>query len=109
MENNEPDVGSSDQIGAKMAVRRWHRERIKVEKEGVILPGTFVRWELDLLRLATRQTTAVLRLDGNEVARTNGDNTDVEPETGCVGIFHRHGGLQITLHVDQLRLTEAPR
>ena len=23
MENNEPDVGSSDQIGAKMAVRRW--------------------------------------------------------------------------------------
>ena len=23
MENNEPDFGSSDQIGAKMAVRRW--------------------------------------------------------------------------------------
>jgi hypothetical protein len=26
-----------------------------------------------------------------------------------VGILHRHGGLQITLHVDQLRLTEVPR
>ena len=23
MENNEPDVGSSDQLGAEMAVRRW--------------------------------------------------------------------------------------
>jgi hypothetical protein len=85
------------------------RERINVEKEGEILPGTFVRWELDLLRLATRQTTAVLQLDGDEVARINGDTTGVEPETGCVGILHRHDGLQITLHVDQLRLTEAPR
>jgi hypothetical protein len=43
------------------------------------------------------------------VARINGDTTSVEPDTGCVGILHRHSGLQITLHVDQLLLTEAPR
>jgi hypothetical protein len=43
------------------------------------------------------------------VARINGDTTGVEPDTGCVGILHRHSGLQITLHVDQLLLTEAPR
>jgi Peptidase family M23 len=85
------------------------RERIKVEKEGEILPDTFVSWELDLFRLGTRQATAALRLDGNEVARINGDTTGVEPDTGCVGILHRHGGLQITLHVDQLRLTEVLR
>jgi len=85
------------------------RERINVEKEGEILLDSWVRWELDLFRLGTRQTTAVLRLDGNEAARINGDTTGVEPDTGCVGILHRHGGLQITLHVDQLRLTEVPR
>jgi hypothetical protein len=85
------------------------RERINVEKEGEILTDTFVRWELDLLRLGTRQKTAVLRLDGNRVARLNGNTTGVEPDTGCMGILHRHSGLQITLHVDRLLLTEAPR
>jgi hypothetical protein len=68
-----------------------------------------VGWELELLRLGTWQTTAVLRLDGKVVARINGDTTSVEPDTGCMGILHRHNGLQITLHVDQLRLTETPR
>jgi Peptidase family M23 len=84
------------------------RERIDVN-EGEIFRDGSVQWELDLLRLGTRQTTAVLRLDGNVVARINGDTTGVEPDTGCVGILHRHSGLQITLHIDQLRLTEAPR
>jgi hypothetical protein len=85
-----------------------YREKIDVN-EGEILKDVPVRWELDLLRLGTRQTTAVLRLDGNVVARINGDTTGVEPDTGFVGILHRHSGLQITLHVDQLLLTEAPR
>jgi len=84
------------------------RERIDVN-DGEILPGNPRRWKLDLLRLGTRQTTAVLRLDNNVVARINGDTTSVEPDTGCVGILHKHNGLQITLHVDQLLLTESPR
>ena len=84
------------------------RERIDVN-EGKIFRDDSVRWELELLRLGTRQTTAVLRLDGNVVARINGDTTAVEPDTACVGIVHRHSGLQITQHVDQLFLTEAPR
>lgn len=46
----------------------------------------------------------------SEVARINGDTTSVEPNTGGVGILHRqHSALPITLHVDQLQLTEAPR
>jgi hypothetical protein len=77
--------------------------------EGGIFRDGSVRCELDLVRLGTRQTTAVLRLNGNVVARINGDTTDIEPDTACVGILHRHSGLQITLHVDQLFLTEAPR
>jgi hypothetical protein len=84
------------------------RERIDVN-EGEIFQDGRVRWELDLLRLGTRQTTAVLRLDSNVVARINGDTIDVEPDTGCVGILHRHSGLQIALYVDQLLLTEALR
>lgn len=84
------------------------RERIDAI-EGAISRDVRVRWELDLLRLGTRQTTAVVRLNSKVVARINGDTTSVEPDTGCVGIVHRHSGLQITLHVDQLLLTEAPR
>jgi hypothetical protein len=105
-------IRNDDKYAAGVLIRSTDgliRERINVENEGKILPDTFVRWEFDLFRLGTRQTTAVLRLNGKTVARINGDTTDVEPDTGCVGILHRHGGLQITLSVDQLRLTEVPR
>jgi hypothetical protein len=85
-----------------------YRERIDVT-EGEIFRDSPVRWGLDLIRLGTRQTTAVLRLGSSVVARIDGDTTSVEPDNACVGILHRHSGLQITLHVDQLVLTEAPR
>jgi hypothetical protein len=84
------------------------RERIDIV-EGKIVRNVPARWELDLIRLGTRQTTAVVRLNNKIVARINGDTTSVEPDTGCVGILHKHSGLQITLHLDQLLLTEAPR
>ena len=84
------------------------KEKISVDK-GKIAPTVSVKWELDLIRLGTRQTTAVVRINKNVIARVNGDTTGIEPDTGCVGILHRHSGLRITLHVDQLRLTEAPR
>ena len=84
------------------------REKIDVD-EGKIVRNVSARWELDLIRLGTRQTTAVVRINNNVIARINGDTTSIEPDVGCVGILHRHSGLQITLHVDQVRLTEAPR
>ena len=84
------------------------RERIDVNEGQIFMDSSF-RWELDLIRLGTRQTTAVVRLNSNVVARINGDTTDIEPDTACVGILHRHNGLHITLYVDQLRLTEMPR
>jgi hypothetical protein len=104
----------------------FFRERIDVN-DGEIFENKAVRWELDLLRLGTRQTTAVLRLDNNvvaringetredvkldnnEVSRLNGETRDVEPDNACVGILHRHKGLRITLHIDRLVLTEKPR
>jgi hypothetical protein len=77
--------------------------------EGEIFRDSPVRWELELLRVGTRQTTAVVRLNNTVVVRINGDTTGVEPAAACVGILHRHSGLQMTLHFDQLLLTEAPR
>jgi hypothetical protein len=101
----------SDKLIAGVLIRSADgllRERIDVS-EGEIVLGVSVSWELDLIRLGTRQTTAVLRLDNKVVARINGDTTSIEPDAACVGIVHRHSGLQITLHIDRLRLTEAPR
>jgi hypothetical protein len=84
------------------------REKIDVV-EGEILIGEVVRWQLDLTRIGTRQTTAVLRQKGQVVARLNGDTSVVEPDHAFVGVLHRHRKLQIKLHVDQLVLTETPR
>jgi hypothetical protein len=84
------------------------REKIDVD-EGKIVQNVLIRLELDLIRLGTRQTTAIVRINQNVIARINGDTKSVEPDTGFVGILHRHSGLRVTLHVDQLRLTESPR
>ena len=84
------------------------RERIDVT-EGEVLRDAAVRWELELLRLGTRQTTVVLRLGTNVIARINGDTTGVEPDTACVGITHEHRDVQAALHFDRLLLTETLR
>jgi hypothetical protein len=84
------------------------RERIDVI-DGEVSLGVAVPCELELLRLGTRQTTAVLRLDRNVVARIDGDTAGVEPDAACVGIAHRHNGVRASLHFDQLLLTEALR
>jgi hypothetical protein len=102
---------SSGEIVAGVLIRSADgrfRERIDVI-EGKISTDDPIGWDLELLRVGTRQTTAVLRLKNSVVARINGDTTSIEPDSGCVGILHRHDGLRITLHVDQLLLTEAPR
>ncbi len=100
----------NDELVAGVLIRSadgLFRERIDVNEE-VFRDGP-VRWELELLRVGTRQTTAVVRLNDIVVTRINGDTESVEPDAACVGILHRHSGLQITLHVDLLLLTEAPR
>jgi hypothetical protein len=100
-----------DKFVAGVAMRSdevFFREKIDVTK-GVISLAMAIRWELELLRLGTRQTTAVLRLGDEIVARVDGDTTSVEPDNACVGILHEHSGLRITLHIDKLLLTETPR
>ena len=73
----------SDELVAGVLIRSadgLFRERIDVN-EGEIFRDGPVRWELELLRVGTRQTTAVLRLDNNVVARINGDTS--ERRTRC--------------------------
>jgi hypothetical protein len=85
------------------------REKINVTK-GQIAPTDKQRWELELLRIGTRETTAVLRLnDTEEVARLDGDTAEVEPNRAFAGILHRHNNIAVTLHLDELLLTEEPR
>ena len=106
---------SDDKFVAGVLIRSGDglfRERIDVV-EGKISLDHPVSWELELRRIGTRQTTAVLRFGDNVVARINGDTTRardfVEPDNACIGILHRHSRWQITLHFDQLGLTERPR
>ena len=101
---------SDDKFVAGVLIRRPDgslRQRIN-ERRGVSRSNA-VTWELELLRIGTRQSTAVLRLGNTEVARINGETRDVEPDSACVGILHTHTGLKITLYVDQIRMMEAPR
>lgn len=84
------------------------RERIDVA-EGEVSLDRAVTLDLDVPRLGTRETTAVVRLDRKVIARIDGDTAGAEPDAACVGIVHRHAGLQATLHVDELLLTERLR
>jgi hypothetical protein len=85
------------------------REKINVTA-GQITPADKHRWELELLRIGTRETTAVLWLnDTAEVARIDGDTAEVEANHAYAGILHRHNNIEATLYLDELRLTEEPR
>lgn len=86
------------------------RERINVAT-GQITAADEHRWELELLRIGTRETTAVLwrNADQHPIARVNGDTTATEPNRAYAGILHRHNNIAVTLHLDELLLTEGPR
>jgi hypothetical protein len=79
---------STDARGLRRAQAALFRERVDVI-EGKIYVHIAAKWSLELLRIGTRQTTAVLRLNHQVVARVNGDTT--------------------RLHLVQLRLMEVPR
>jgi hypothetical protein len=73
----------------------------------VIKPSVWRKWRLYLLRIGTRETTAVLYLDDEEQARLNWDSTEHEPIRLCAGIGLSSAGVLATVLVDELRLTES--
>jgi hypothetical protein len=78
----------------------------------VVVPGLWRRWRLHLLRVGTRETTAVLYLDEAgkmvEQGRINWDSTASEPLTLRAGIGSSSAGARATVLVDELRVSESP-
>ncbi len=76
----------------------------------VIATGVWRKWRLELLRVGTRETTAVLYLDEGgrmkEQARLNWDTTTLEPTSLRAGIGYSSRRAAATVLVDELWLTE---
>jgi hypothetical protein len=78
-------------------------------KNSVIIPiDSWRKWKLHVLRLGTRESTAVLYVDGQEKVRLDWDSTDHEPDTVRVGIGRSQAGATATLYADEIRLVESP-
>jgi hypothetical protein len=75
----------------------------------VVAKNTWRRWKLHLLRIGTRETTAVLFLDDDEKLRVNWDSTTHEPHKLRAGITLSSSGATATILADDVRLTELER
>jgi hypothetical protein len=77
----------------------------------VVAVDSWRTWRLELLRIGTRETTAVLYLDEGgrmiEQVRLNWDSTGHEPERLRAGIGFSSTGAAATILLDELWLTEA--
>jgi hypothetical protein len=73
--------------------------------------GAWRKWRLEILRLATRETTAILYLNGvgsmSEQVRLDWDSTAHEPSSLRFGIGFSSLGAAATILADELRLTES--
>jgi hypothetical protein len=76
-----------------------------------IAPGVWRRWRLHLLRIGTRESSAVLSLDEDdkmeEQTRLNWDSTASEPTVLRAGIGFLSAGAQATVLTDELRVSES--
>jgi len=77
------------------------------DSSAAISTGVWRKWRLSLLRIATRETTAVLYLDNVEQVRVRWDSTGSEPVSVRAGLAQIPGGVTATMLVDDIRLTES--
>lgn len=77
------------------------------DSPALIEKGGWRKWKLHLLRIATRETTAVLYLNGKEKLRVNWDSTTYEPLKLRAGIGLLSAGAAATVMTDELRVTES--
>jgi len=99
-------VASEDvQPGDEMTVCRI------VAADGADELSLWRRWRLELLRVGTRETTAILYLNNGgrmkEQARLNWDSTGHEPDKVRAGIGFSSAGAAATVLLDELWLTES--
>ncbi|MCI0389314.1 MAG: M23 family metallopeptidase [Acidobacteria bacterium] len=78
----------------------------------IISPDVWRRWRLHLLRIGTRESTAVLYLDKDgkmeEQDRLDWDSTASEPTVLRAGIGLSSAGAKATVRADELRVSESP-
>ena len=76
-----------------------------------IVPAAWRRWRVELLRLGTRETTAILYLNEGsrmvEQARLNWDSTGQEPDRVRAGIGRSSAGAAERVALDELWVTES--
>ena len=72
----------------------------------VIATGTWRKWTLRLLRVATRETTAVLYLDDVEKTRLSWDSTGFEPRKIRIGVGQSFSQVNAVLSSDDVLVTE---
>ncbi|MGH9768534.1 MAG: hypothetical protein ACREAB_13970, partial [Blastocatellia bacterium] len=81
------------------------------DSEAIIATGVWRKWRLRLLRIGTRETTAVLYLNEGEQmveqTRIDWDSTAFEPLSLRAGIGLSSAGATATVLTDELRLTES--
>ena len=77
-----------------------------IESTATIVTSAWQKWKLHVLRIATRETTAVLYLDDVEQTRLNWDSTTYQPLQLRAGIGLTSAGATATVRTDELRLTE---
>ncbi|HYN22572.1 MAG TPA: peptidoglycan DD-metalloendopeptidase family protein [Thermoanaerobaculia bacterium] len=72
----------------------------------VIGTGSWSKWALRLLRVATRETTAVLYLNDVEQVRFSWDSTEYEPLKVRVGVGQSFSKVKAVLNTDDVLVTE---
>ncbi len=73
----------------------------------IIEKDAWRNWKLHVLRIGTRETTAVLSLDDEEELRVDWDSTAFEPRALRAGIGLSSAGAIAVVRTDDVRLTES--
>lgn len=102
---------TGDSIYAGIAGKKWDGSTGGISSAETIDTGRWRYWMLRLLRVGTREATAVLYFDnGNsdsEVARYNWDSTVAEPVGIRLGIGQSFSGVKAVVNLDEVEVTES--
>jgi hypothetical protein len=99
-------IRNKDGIVAGILVKLPDGDTSGGDSSSAIATGVWRKWTFRLLRVFTRETTAILSLDGVEVVRVNWDSTAYDPLSLRAGIGHSSTGVTATMSSDDLAVTE---
>jgi hypothetical protein len=98
-------------LRAGLVARQPDGEFVSRDADAVVDVDRWRQWRLELLRVETRETTAILHLDEGsrliEQARLNWDSSGQEPLRLRAGVGFSSVGAAATFFVDELWVTES--